>query len=308
MTLQNVVWAIALVGMGLVALGFIHVIIQAGKPADDAATRKSAHTAHVLQAWLFAVLFVGFIVGSWASLRHFPIPPQHGELDAKQVVEVVGRQWSWHITPAIVKTGSAVEFRVSSADVNHGFALYAPDGHIVTQTQAMPGFTNRLLYTFHQPGIYTVRCLEYCGLVHAEMLKTLQVVADEQSAAGATAVAGTGPAPVAVPTGAELGAKVFGDRCAVCHQASGQGIPNIFPPLVGDPVVTAKDPTEQIKIVLHGRQGNTINGVVYAAQMPGWASELSDDEVAAVINHERTSWGNDAPTVTPADVAALRKP
>lgn len=308
MTLQNVVWTIALVGMSLVALGFIHVIIQAGKPADDAATRKSAHTAHVLQAWLFAVLFVGFIVGSWATLRHFPIPPQHGELGAKQVVNVVGRQWSWQITPATVKTGSVVEFRVSSADVNHGFALYAPDGRIVTQTQAMPGFTNKLLYTFDQPGTYTVRCLEYCGLVHAEMLKTFQVVADTQSDTGLPVVSGTGPASGAAPIGAELGAQVYGDRCVVCHQANGKGIPNIFPPLAGDPVVTADDPTEHIKVVLHGRQGNTIAGVVYAAQMPGWASELSDDEVAAVINHERTSWGNDSPTVTPADVAALRKP
>ncbi len=177
MALQDVVWTIALVGIGLVALGFIHVIIQAGKPADPDATRKSARTARTLQAWLFAVLFVGFVAGSWATLHRFPIPPQHGALDAKQVVNVVGRQWSWQITPATVQTGSTVEFRVSSDDVNHGFALYAPDGHIVTQTQAMPGYTNKLLYTFTQSGTYTVQCLEYCGLGHAPMKTTLEVVA-----------------------------------------------------------------------------------------------------------------------------------
>lgn len=177
MTLQDVIWTIALVGMGLVALGFVHVIIQAGKPADDAASRKSAHTAHALQAWLFAILFVGFVAGSWATLRHFPIPPQNGGLDVKQVVDVVGRQWSWQMTPATVKAGSPVEFRVTSDDVNHGFALYAPDGRIVTQTQAMPGFTNKLLYTFTTPGTYTVQCLEYCGLGHAPMKTTLEVVA-----------------------------------------------------------------------------------------------------------------------------------
>lgn len=177
MSLQDVVWAIALVGMGLVALGFVHVIIQAGKPADDAASRKSAHTAHALQAWLFAILFVGFVAGSWATLRHFPIPPQHGGLDVKQVVDVVGRQWSWQLTPAVVKAGSPVEFRVRSDDVNHGFALYAPDGRIVTQTQAMPGFTNKLVYTFAEPGTYVVQCLEYCGLGHAPMKTTLEVVA-----------------------------------------------------------------------------------------------------------------------------------
>ena len=107
-------------------------------------------------------------------------------------------------------------------------------------------------------------------------------------------------------TGAALGEKVFSSHCSVCHQATGKGMPNIFPPLAGDPVVLANDPTEHIKIVLHGTQGSLINGVTYAAQMPGWASELSDDEIAAAINHERTSWGNHAPTVTAKDVAALR--
>ena len=177
MDVQDVVWTIALVGMGLVALGFVHVIIQAGKPADDAATRKSAHTAHALQAWLFVILFVGFVAGSWATLRHFPIPAQHGTLDAQQVVDVVGRQWSWQMQPDTVKAGSVVQFRVTSDDVNHGFALYGPDGRIVTQVQAMPGYTNKLLHTFDRPGTYTVQCLEYCGLGHAPMKTTLKVVA-----------------------------------------------------------------------------------------------------------------------------------
>jgi cytochrome c oxidase subunit 2 len=126
---------------------------------------------------LFAILFVGFVAGSWATLRHFPIPSQQGALSAQQVVDVVGRQWSWQVTPATVKAGSPVEFRVTSADVNHGFALYAPDGRIVTQTQAMPGYTNKLVYTFAEPGTYVVQCLEYCGLGHAPMKTTLEVVA-----------------------------------------------------------------------------------------------------------------------------------
>ncbi|MCG3202807.1 MAG: hypothetical protein NFCOHLIN_02693 [Gammaproteobacteria bacterium] len=179
MIVQDVVWTIALAGMGLIALGFIHVIVQAGRPADETAAARSVHTAHTLQAWLFVVLLVGFIAGSWATLHRFPIPPQHGALDAKQVVDVAGRMWSWQITPATVRTGSAVEFRVTSGDVNHGFALYAPDGRIVTQTQAMPGYTNKLLHTFDRPGTYTVQCLEYCGIGHAPMTTTFQVVAPE---------------------------------------------------------------------------------------------------------------------------------
>lgn len=311
MTLQDVVWTIWLVGAALIALGFIFVIVQAGEPADAGAAEKSVHTAHVLQGWLFAVLFVAFLVGSWATLRHFPIPPQSGELDAQQVVNVVGRQWSWDIKPATVKAGSVVEFRVTSDDVNHDFALYAPDGRIVTQTQAMPGYTNKLLYNFKQPGTYTVRCLEYCGLMHAEMTKTLEVVAPAEAGQGLAAAAtraGAAAPPAAALSAEQLGAQVFSNNCAVCHQANGKGMPNVFPPLAGDPVVLAANPTEHIQIVLHGTHGREINGKTYAAQMPGWASQLTDEEVAAVINHERTSWGNHAPTVTVKDVAALRNP
>ncbi len=176
MTLEDAVWYIALGGMGLVAAVFIHVVIQAGRAADEAATRQSAHTAEVLRRWLFGVLLLIFLVGSWATLHRFPIPVQRGPLAAKQVVDVLGGQWYWTLSVDTVRTGSPVEFRVTSADVNHGFAIYTPSGHIVTQTQAMPGYTNKVLYTFTQPGTYTVQCLEYCGLGHAPMNTTFQVV------------------------------------------------------------------------------------------------------------------------------------
>lgn len=103
-----------------------------------------------------------------------------------------------------------------------------------------------------------------------------------------------------------LGKNVYASHCASCHQASGKGLPGAFPPLAGDPVVTADDPAEHIKTVLHGAHGRTIQGETYAAPMPPFAKQLSNKEIAAVINHERTSWGNSAPAVTPADVAALR--
>lgn len=181
MNLQDTVWAITLTGIGLVALGFIHVIRQAGRPADDDARAQSARTARRLQGWLFGALLVVFVVGSWATLRHYPIPPQHGALDAQQVVEVTGSQWVWQIRPTTVQAGRPAEFRVTSSDVNHGFAIYGPDGRIVAQTQAMPGYTNKLLYTFPGPGTYTVQCLEYCGLGHAPMTAAIQVVAAAES-------------------------------------------------------------------------------------------------------------------------------
>ncbi len=177
MILQNVVWIIALVGMGLVALGFIYVIRQAGKPVEDAAASTAAHTSNVLRRWLFGALLIIFVGGTYATLHRFPIPPQDTPLGIHQVVDVIGQQWSWQINPSAVQVGSPVEFRVTSKDVNHGFAIYAPDGRIVTQTQAMPGFTNKIVHTFVQPGTYRVMCLEYCGIGHAPMTSEFTVVA-----------------------------------------------------------------------------------------------------------------------------------
>jgi mono/diheme cytochrome c family protein len=111
---------------------------------------------------------------------------------------------------------------------------------------------------------------------------------------------------VSQTTWAILGEQVFGNKCAACHQVSGMGVAGVFPPLAGDAVVTATDSAEHLRIVLRGRQGKAIRGVAYPSPMPAFADQLTDDEIAAVINHERTSWGNKGPLVTPKDVAALR--
>ena len=120
------------------------------------------------------IIFVG---ATYGTLRHFPIAPQDAPLGIHQVVDVVGQQWSWQITPTTLRAGSQVEFRVTSRDVNHGFAIYAPDGRIAAQVQAMPGFTIKLVHTFTQAGTYRVMCLEYCGIGHAPMTSELTVVA-----------------------------------------------------------------------------------------------------------------------------------
>lgn len=174
---ETEVWIDALVGIGLVSLGFIYVIIQAGKSADAKVAEHIHKHSNVVRRWLFALLLVIFVVGSFITLRHFPIPPQHAPLAAKQVVNVVGHQWSWELSTTQITAGVPVEFQVTSADVNHGFAIYAPNDRIVVQTQAMPGYTNKILYTFKQPGNYTINCLEYCGLGHHVMTAQLNVVA-----------------------------------------------------------------------------------------------------------------------------------
>lgn len=157
MAVQSVVWVIWLSGTALIALAFLWIVIQAGKPADDATRDRTARTGYALRRWFFGLLLVVFVVGSWATLHRFPIPHQSTASGAAQTVDVVGGMWYWQLSSNTLKAGSDVEFRVTSADVNHGFAIYSPDGRILTQTQAMPGYTNKLIYTFTQPGTYTIQ-------------------------------------------------------------------------------------------------------------------------------------------------------
>jgi cytochrome c oxidase subunit 2 len=87
--------------------------------------------------------------------------------------------WYWQLHPAQVESGRPVLFNVTSADVNHGLGIYDQDLRLLTQTQAMPGYVNKLAYTFTQPGIYRLMCLEYCGLAHHGMMGFLEVTAAE---------------------------------------------------------------------------------------------------------------------------------
>lgn len=104
---------------------------------------------------------------------------------------------------------------------------------------------------------------------------------------------------------AALGERSYTANCSACHGATGTGVPGAFPPLAGDPVVTAADPKTHLAIVLHGLSAKKIGGTAYSGQMPSFA-QLSDADIAAAIDHERTSWGNSAPTITPGDVKRAR--
>ncbi len=107
--------------------------------------------------------------------------------------------------------------------------------------------------------------------------------------------------PVPDPARAQA-ATLYMDHCGACHQAGGRGMPGVFPPLAGNPVVIAPDAANIVKVVLGGvpAQGKYI-------PMPGFASLLSDQQVADLANYIRTSWGNQAVAdVSAAAVAKLR--
>jgi cytochrome c oxidase subunit II len=74
-----------------------------------------------------------------------------------------------------IRAGDLVEFRVTGADVTHGFSIYDLSGQVQTQTQAMPQYVNRLRHRFPASGTYHVLCFEFCGIGHPTMRAQLQV-------------------------------------------------------------------------------------------------------------------------------------
>jgi cytochrome c6 len=111
--------------------------------------------------------------------------------------------------------------------------------------------------------------------------------------AGAALAAALPPSPLF-----QEGRQVFEDNCAQCHRSNGEGLPNTFPALNGDPFVVG-DPRPVIATVLNGRKGKL-------GQMPTWKDQLNDRQIAAAVTYIRHAWGNQAAVVTPEMVQEIR--
>jgi len=103
------------------------------------------------------------------------------------------------------------------------------------------------------------------------------------------------------------GEAIFTDVCSACHQANGEGVPRIFPPLAGDVSVQAKDPTTVVRIILEGTRAVPTPARPTPTAMPAFAWKLDDDAIASVATFVRNSWGNSAPPVSAGKVAKLRR-
>jgi mono/diheme cytochrome c family protein len=137
----------------------------------------------------------------------------------------------------------------------------------------------------------------YIGTYHGDFSVD---VFNENSRGGLVAAAPVKQDPVL------LGKEVYG-TCLQCHQATGKGIPGSYPPLVGSEYVLG-DERRLAAILLNGLNGElTVLGQKYNSQMPAWGPTKTDEEIAAVLTHVRSTWGNKAPAVKEELVAAVRK-
>ncbi len=122
------------------------------------------------------------------------------------------------------------------------------------------------------------------------------------SRAAATALAAI--MALAGPVSAD-GGEIYAETCAVCHMPSGGGVPYMQPALAGTATVNG-DIDALIARVLMGSAATPGAPSDYSNEMPGFP-DLSDDDVAQVLSHIRSSFGNQSGPVTAQDVARVRK-
>jgi cytochrome c oxidase subunit 2 len=149
-----------------VVLAAIFVGVALSSRSDIAYERVQRVGYWLRRRWLVLLLVFGVLV---LGITFFDLPYASGSGSNRTLVKVTAGQFFWSIDPGSVRTDAPLRFDVTSVDVNHGFGLYDPHGHLIGSVQAMPGYHNELDLTLHDPGTYRVRCLEFCGLNHAVM-------------------------------------------------------------------------------------------------------------------------------------------
>lgn len=112
---------------------------------------------------IVAAIMLGLFIFTFAGI------PWRGRAAADSEVQVRALQFAFIVQPAKFPAGN-IDFRVTSDDVSHGFAIFDPDKTLVTQIQAVPGVVSTLTTELSEPGVYEIRCFEYCGVSHAQMI------------------------------------------------------------------------------------------------------------------------------------------
>ena len=168
---------------GLVAV-FMVVIARSTRRVDFEGVVAGGYRLRRAWFYLLVVAGVGITLATVpAGLAPARAPSGDRPVDSA-VIKAIGYQWYWELTAEEVETGQPVEFQITSADVNHGFAIYDAQMQLVAQAQSMPGYVNRLTLRFDQAGTYQILCLEYCGLAHHDMIGEFTVTPVAKGAEG----------------------------------------------------------------------------------------------------------------------------
>lgn len=98
------------------------------------------------------------------------------------------------------------------------------------------------------------------------------------------------------------GNALFTANCQSCHQSNGEGLTGTYPPLKGSPVVTGENLDLYVDIIMNGYDARPEYGIM---PQVGTNMNFTENEVAAIINYERSSWGNSGKKVTAEEIKKI---
>ncbi len=199
--------------------------------------------------------------------------------------------------PLVLPTKRKVRFLLTSDDVIHSWWVPA----FAVKKDTIPGYINEAWTRIEEPGVYRGQCAELCGRAHGFMPIVVQAMEPEKydqwlADKKAEIVAAKQEADKARQSSMTLdelmalGETIYLERCAVCHQPTGLGIPGAFPAIKGSPVATG-EVSSHLSVVVNGRSGTA---------MQAFGHQLSDKELAAVISYQRNAWGNNTGDIVQA--------
>jgi len=215
--------------------------------------------------WTAIPVVILFLIGAFVfielpGIKNIPSAEASGRLE----ITVTGRQYYWQyeypngviaIDTMRAPAGVPVRLEVTApdTDVIHSWWIPALGGKI----DAIPGTVNETWFEVDNPGIFTGQCAELCGLEHANMLASVEVMPEAEFAAWLDRrreeqSAGSG----------ELGKETWEGVCAKCHGLAGEG--GIGPRVAGSIVLADPDAVEDL--VRNGRRTMPAVG-------SGWTSE-----------------------------------
>ncbi|WP_062455708.1 cytochrome c oxidase subunit II [Vibrio mediterranei] len=207
--------------------------------------------------------------------------------------------------PLVVPINQKIRFLMTSDDVIHSW--WVPDFAVKKDT--IPGFINEAWTRIDEPGVYRGQCAELCGKAHGFMPIVVQAMEQsdydawlarkkQEMALAAAEAAKSLDATLPLDELMTIGEEVYAGRCAVCHQANGEGITGAFPAIAGSAVATTGEVSTHISKIVDG-----VNGTA----MQSFANQLTDKEIAAVVTYQRNAWGNDTgDAVQASDINAFK--
>jgi cytochrome c oxidase subunit II len=272
-SIRDVYWLILAITAGIFVLviGTLLVFVvkyrSRGRPREVEGPQVRGHTNLEL-AWtagpvIILAVIAGFVFWKVSDLNATAGLPATPENAARQEVKIDGHQYYWQFTypnGAIsidklrLPYNTPVGLTIVAHDVNHSWWIPALNGKL----DAIPGKRNHTTLRVTKLGTFVGQCAEFCGLLHAQMLASVEVLPVAQYRAFIQQRATDREA---------LGKEIFTGVCAKCHGLAGQG--GYGPNIAANPILANH---EGLANILHTGVG----------KMPAVGQDWPQGEVAAL--------------------------